>query len=391
MAAQPFAIQLNRPTQRRLFLTLSSINVFFAATTGLFIYLWARLDELPNALRTFTKYWLVQGHLATENVIAAWYSSMLLLIVAVAATTAFACDRRGAGRLRYGWLVFAAVFTLLSLDEIGSFHERVGMLRALPRAGGAVGWVYVLAIPILAVAAFMLAFAWAHLRRAPGAFPLMAAGVAMFLMNPVLEAVEMAMIHGAGQVQGTWQRTLHDVLLVLEEGVLELFGILCFLAAVLTYIRRAAGESLWWTVDRGVALRTSRAGTLLFVTGTILSGWIVTKLPAGDTGIAENWYPAAAWLSVALVVAARADGDRRVKPLGTACAIAISAGFGAGLYGYVDWLVSSARWHIPVAGVCAAGLALELAFRSNGRYFFSLSPRSSIASPTLRRPRPNPS
>jgi hypothetical protein len=57
----------------------------------------------------------------------------------------------------------------------------------------------------------------------------------------------------------------------------------------------------------------------------------------------------------------------------------------------VEWVASSARWHIGVVGVCAAGLALEVAFRSNGRYLFSFSPRSSIASPTLRRPRPNPS
>jgi len=311
--------------------------------------------------------------------------------VAVTATTAFAFDRRGAGPLRYGWLVFAALFTLLSLDEIGSFHERVGMLTALPRAGGAVGWVYVLAIPILAVAAFMLAFAWAHLRRAPAAFLLMAAGVGMFLLNPVLEAVEMAMIHGTGATEGTWQRTLHDVLLVLEEGGLELFGILCFLAAVLACLRWTAGESAEWTMETGTALRASRGGTLMLVAGTLLSGWIVARLPDGDTGIPENWFPAAAWLGVALVVGARVGGRPYMKILVALSAIVVSACFGAGLYGYVEWLASSARWHIAVVGVCAAGLALEVAFRSNGRYLFSFSPRSSIASPTLRRPRPNPS
>lgn len=69
--------------------------------------------------------------------------------------------------------------------------------------------------------------------------------------------------------------------------------------------------------------------------------------------------------------------------LAAAFAITVSAGFGDGLYGNVDWMVSSARWHVPVAGVCAAGLALACVFRSNGLYLVRFSPRSSIASPTF--------
>lgn len=389
MAPQPFSIRLGRAGYRRLLLALSLINVVFAVTTGLFIHFWARMDELGEKGRFLTRYWLVQGHLATENVLAVWYSSMLLLAVAAASFGAFFLARRRDGPLRTGWLLFGAIFLLLSLDEIGSLHERVGMLPIMPGAGGAtVGWIYVLAVPIVGVALFLLAFAWRNLQAAPGAFRLVALGVGLFLLNPVLERVEMAMIHGRGATQGTWQRLLHDVLLVLEEGGLELFGILCFLAAVLTWIRATSGDTLTWIVDHRHLRRFTRAGTVLLAGGALVSGWIINRLPQADSGIPENWFAAAAWAGAGALLATRAElhGWRRAVVFGMG--LAVSAVFGAGLYNYVEGLYSSTRWHVPVAGIVAAGLALELALRG---YLFRRSPRSSTASPTLRRPRPNPS
>ena len=389
MAPQPFRLSLARSRVRPLIVTLSFINVVLAMTTGLFIHFWGRMDELEEPARFLTRYWLIQGHLGTENVLAVWYSSMLLLAVGVAGFGAFALADRRDGWLRHGWLLFAAVFLLLSLDELGSFHERVGMLPYMPGAGGvAVGWIYVLAVPITAVGLFMLVFAWRYLRRVPGTFRLVALGVGFFLLNPVVERVEMAMIHGKGAAAETWQRLLHDVLQVLEEGGLELFGILCFLGAVLNWIRATSGESLSWVVDHRHLRWFTRAGTAALAGGALVSGWIVNRLPEGDTGIAENWFAAVAWAAAGALLAARAEliGWVRIVTLGTA--LMVSAAFGAALYYYVDWLDSSTRWHIPVAGIIAAGLALELAFRG---YLFRRSPMSSTASPTLRRPRPNPS
>jgi hypothetical protein len=242
MPVHQFRIKLDRASRRRTLAVLIGLNLIFSALTTAFIFLWARMPELSLSAQWLTRYVLVQGHLATENVVAAWYSSMLLLTVACLSLVAWAVGRRE-GRLNAGWLIFAAIFVVLSLDEIGSLHERIGML---PLADGrAVGWTYILAIPIGAVAAFLTAFAWFHLRRVHVTMMLMVAGVLMFVMDPVLERIEMAMIHGAGAVQGTWQRSLHDTLLVVEEGGLELFGILCFLGAVMAYVasgRSAAGR-----------------------------------------------------------------------------------------------------------------------------------------------------
>lgn len=144
-----------------------------------------------------------------------------------------------------------------------------------------------------------------------------------------------------------------------------------------------------WSADG----RTLRSGVwlltlaLALALGVVGSRWLVTQLPAGDTGIPENWFPATAWMLVVFAVLARSGvlttGDRLIA----AVALVVSGCFGAGLYGYVDWMTPRASWATPVAGVVAAALTLEglLSYR------FRLSPMSSIASPTLRRPRPNPS
>jgi hypothetical protein len=148
--------------------------------------------------------------LGVENVVAAWYSSMLLLLVAAACGVAFALDRRRqvAGtngpshHVDYAWIVFGCGFAALSLDEIGSFHERIGMMTSLNRASWLphqatpVGWVVLFAVPIAAFAMGMLAFGWLRLRHAPWALALFAVGVGLYLCDPLLEVFEGAVKDG---------------------------------------------------------------------------------------------------------------------------------------------------------------------------------------------------
>ncbi|WP_026877620.1 hypothetical protein [Jiangella gansuensis] len=62
----------------------------------------------------------------TERSLASWWTAALLALSGVAATTASWLARRLAGRNREAraWLLLAAVFALLSLDEAVSLHER---------------------------------------------------------------------------------------------------------------------------------------------------------------------------------------------------------------------------------------------------------------------------
>lgn len=380
-----FRVQLDRLTRRRLLAAVLLLQLAFTVTTGLFVLLWARLDTLSPAARWFVRYVLVQGHLATENVAAVWYASMLLMGVAALSALAWAADRRaGAGPLRHGWLVFAGLFTILSMDELGSLHERIGMIPV----GDAppMGWMSVLAGPILAVAAFMTLFAALHLRRVPRALQLVVAGVLLFLLNPVLEHIEMAMIRG-GLPAGD-SLALRYVRLVVEEVVIELTGVLCFAAAACLYLVRTAGGTSDWEPPTRAVRWASRLAIGVLVAGALGSGWINAALPQGDTGVLQNWFPAAAWMLVAGVAVTHADLDRRTARTLAAGAAALSMVFGVGLYFHVDWLASRASWFVPVCVVLAAGLTLEAVLSP---YLFRRSPRSSTASPTLRRPRPNPS
>jgi hypothetical protein len=337
-------------TVPRIGLILTAINAFFASSTIVFLIAWAQRDDYEALGRNFLSYVLVQTHLATENVLAAWYSSMLLLAVAVCAAAAYSIrtpsdDVWTPPWLRPGWLVIAAVFALLSFDEIGSFHERIGAALSF---GAVRGWVYVLALPILAVAAYILAFAWMQMRRVPLTFRFIAIGTAFYLLDPILEQVEMSLIHGAGADPDSWARFAHDTLLVLEEGVLELFGTLSFLMGLLVWLREAAlhtpAHTLTWRVDADRAARIGGMAALAAALGVPLSALMVRVLPATDTGIPMNWFPAAAAFLLVLVAtgvgATKAETiypSRELATVSAILALVISAYFGAGIHGYTTW------------------------------------------------------
>jgi hypothetical protein len=342
-------LELSRDRQRRLLAALSAVNLVLAGTTATFIIAWARRDSYSPTVQQLIRHVLVQGHLATENVLAAWYSSMLLLVVGIGCMFACLADRRAARSwMRWGWLIVAAAFMALSLDEIGSLHERIGMIEFAATGGRALGWVWALALPIVVVGMFLLTFAAVHVRRSVPAFRWMGAGVVLFLLNPVAEAAEMSIIHGDNAGQGTWPRLVHDALLVIEEGGLELFGVLCFLMAVVGYLRTVGGDRAAWQLPPA-AITGVRALTAALTLGVYAGMWLVARLPEGDTGIPSHWFPAAAWLLVCLTARSRAA---------RAGALGASGYFGAGLYLYAGWL-SQGFPHVAAAATILAGWTLE--------------------------------
>lgn len=326
-------LDLRERDLRSLALWLSLTNVAFVAGMIAFIHYWDHFDHYGPRGRMLIRHVLIQFHLGTENVIAAWYSSMLLLAVALAAGLVYALERRqpraGVDRwLSGGWLVFATVFTLLSLDELGSFHERIGMMVALNKASLApasttpVGWVVMLAVPIAVVAAFMLAFAWLRLRRAPVAFALIVAGVLLYLSDPALELLEGTLVKNGG-AKLILER-------ILEEAVAELGGTMCFLFGVLLHAIRTEGAPPWtFTIPRRSAARIAAAAGVLLTAGVPLAHWFVDRLPGGDSGVPDNWFPAAA---LGLLAVMLAGGYGRAARVPAALAVALSAYFGAGIF-----------------------------------------------------------
>jgi hypothetical protein len=204
----------------------------------------------------------------------------------------------------------------------------------------------------------MLTFGWLRLRREPAALALLMTGVALYLCDPLLEIFEQA-VKGRGGAILLLER-------VLEEGVAELGGTCCILFGVLLYSRRLAGEgtpTFAWPSTR--ILLAVPAGTTILIP---VAHAAILRLPPADTGIPENWFPAAALFALALSL--MADGRRAAGTV----ACTLSACFGAGLYGYVG--LSDARLLVTMLGTVIAGLlAVVMAQRAARR---SVSARHSV-------------
>lgn len=144
---------------------------------------------------------------AEGGVVAVWYSSALLLLVAVVAvanywsdqSTRSATQTRWSG-FRYGWLVLAAGVLYLSVDEAAQLHEGLGMWAAkrqvipvagLAHAGDIFGWLLVLAPVFLLGALFFLGFFAYWLTPVPRARILASIGMCCWVAVPAMEVVEV--------------------------------------------------------------------------------------------------------------------------------------------------------------------------------------------------------
>jgi hypothetical protein len=191
------------------------------------------------------KYFLVQLSLARENVVASWYSSMLLLLASLIFAACFFADRqllthRRTWFLNYGWIFLSLIFATLSFDEMGSFHEAIGETVAFNKAGSSLGlgeyagWT-VFVILIGAVGIFMLLFSWFRLKYTPWAIGLFILGVLLFLSNLLQERFEIESFWAS---QGDTSYRRPAFFLLLEEGS-EILGSLCFIVSGALYATSA--------------------------------------------------------------------------------------------------------------------------------------------------------
>jgi hypothetical protein len=258
-------------------------------------------------------YFTNQLHLGTENVLASWYSSSLLLLVSLGAFLCFVVDREfdevDHPWLSWGWIVLALCFLLLSADEVGSLHER---FRALPEdhslGGGLGGWTDPILAPIVAVAVFLVMFGLVRLRTAPRAFVYLALGVGLFALNPLLETTEHSI--KPGENGEGW--LVHGLVYHFEEGT-EIFGSLFFLAAMGSFLIHKLAKSGGVGGDERegessfeLPAETAWSGSIAFF-WIIAGGWALIEATdfdgyGGDRGIPQNWFAGA----VATVVACAA-------------------------------------------------------------------------------------
>lgn len=279
---------------KRTFLLFGFLNILILIGTSVFWHHYKTYNESFNVeAPIWLRFGLNQFNLATENVSAVWYSSMLMLFTSIACLFCFALEKNTLSNKRsrvfsYGWLFLSVLFIGLSADEMGSWHESFLMIdfsHYLPMS-----WMNVLTIPIGTIGLLMAAFFWLHLRTKKTSFMLMISGLLLYLSNPLLERTELALA-----AQGLTQL---NSLLWAEEGG-EIFGSLCFLVAALSYAKQLKGTTVKIPLTK-LVLPVISFGALISVIFWAVNVY-PNYLPRGDVGIAQNWFPATLFMLTTLI------------------------------------------------------------------------------------------
>jgi peptidoglycan/LPS O-acetylase OafA/YrhL len=145
-----------------------------------------------------------------------------LILLCAAATSGLAAASEPAGR-RWPWVVLAAVFTLMAVDEVTRLHE------TLEDETG-VDW-QTLYLPLMAAAGIAWLVLLRRLRGVRIAAVLLAAGAALWVCAGVIEAVQWT-----GPRESERPVDGYGILMGIEE-LCELTGSACFALAPLVAVR----------------------------------------------------------------------------------------------------------------------------------------------------------
>jgi hypothetical protein len=168
-----------------------------------------------------------------EGTFTSWFSSTLMLGIALLAAVLASHHARAGLPYRKHWAALSLIFVVLSLDESASLHEKAGQMlsRALNVPWDGFSWV-LLALPIVPVVGLsylrMVRDLPAQIRR------WVVLGGALYLTGALLSEIvggslEIAMGHA------------FSATVIIEES-LEILGLVIFLCAEVDYFAQGADE-----------------------------------------------------------------------------------------------------------------------------------------------------
>jgi hypothetical protein len=196
--------------------------------------------------------------MGVEANLPTYFSSLQLLFVAALLGLIGVLRRRSGDRYALHWLWLALIFLLLSIDEMSEIHEMsIRPMRELAPdvVTGFFYWAWVIPAMALVVvvaacyASFVFRYLPPYLRRAA------LLGAAVFVGGAVgVEMPEAAFVEANGLDNYTY------ALFVVVEEVMEMTGVLIFLAGLLRYIGSELGEfSLRIVPPAAAAVRPTEA------------------------------------------------------------------------------------------------------------------------------------
>jgi hypothetical protein len=261
----------------------------------------------------FIGFLLRESNLAWENTLATWYSSMLLLIVALLAIICFVLDRQSSSMnrynnfLSYGWVIISLIFTGLSLDEIGSIHESLGNMNFFRNLGVKEALLsntfYIL---IILVSLFMAAFGFLRFKKNKWAMFFGIFGVLLFITVPLQERLEWSTAIWDANTKN-YDRSAYSI--IIEEGT-EIFGSLSFIICLVQYLivfhRKPEGNKNF-LINRKLLLNPKQLFRsviiiiCIFIMLNIAIEYEFLHVQKSDNGIPENWFPSMAAFTTSLI------------------------------------------------------------------------------------------
>ena len=229
-----FSVRIGATTALLALAVLAVVAASFSAAWSL-IELGVTRQEVPVVLEQLSKVtkFLLKFDAGGEQTVAAWLSSMLMLLCAMVLFYIATMKRHGSEPYAMHWLGLSVIFLGLSMDEAVGFHEMtIKPLREALGTGGPFLYAWVIpAIGLVAVVGIAYLGFLRHLEPAFRLCCLLAGG--LFVGG----AVGFEMLEGVLADFYVRHRLLHEVAVHLED-TLEFAGVLIFLHGLLTYARR---------------------------------------------------------------------------------------------------------------------------------------------------------
>jgi hypothetical protein len=167
-----------------------------------------------------------------ENNIPTYFASMLLLLASIILGLITLIKYRGKRSFKTKWMILAAVFLFLSIEEIVGFHESVvGPLRSFLELDGFFYYAWVIPAFIM----FCLFGLW----YIPFLFHLPKRTRLLFVISGtlyVLGAVGVEMLGSKYVSDENYNVLLSNLIATLEEDM-EMAGIICFIYTLLKYLQ----------------------------------------------------------------------------------------------------------------------------------------------------------
>lgn len=190
-----------------------------------------------------------QFNLDADSNIPAWYASSTLLLCSLLLAVIGLVKKQLGDRFAQQWLILAAIFLYLSLDEAASLHEMTSrpLRDALKITSSYLHWPHAWVIP---GSIFVLVVLLAYLRFL-AALPVKTRHLFLFAGTLYvggalgIDSLEGYYVH----LSGSYNTLTYSMLVGFEEG-LEMIGVVVFIYSLLSYMALNLSEIRILVIDR---------------------------------------------------------------------------------------------------------------------------------------------